>query len=172
MSAMHDAHYEAHWSSHMNLSIVNEVYISSNRYLLCIVGACFIRAKEANSKDILKDLVEMCKGVQHPTRGLFLRSYLCQVFNIVHVLYFLMNLPVCMELCLLYLLIPNSGSLCSKSFAEKELQSLMRLSEWFQELHSAYIPHLSIQCLGIHICALDVDLSKYNFTILVLLLGF
>ena len=21
----------------------------------------------------------MCKGVQHPTRGLFLRSYLCQV---------------------------------------------------------------------------------------------
>ena len=27
----------------------------------------------------LKDLVELCKGVQHPTRGLFLRSYLCQV---------------------------------------------------------------------------------------------
>jgi vacuolar protein sorting-associated protein 35 len=43
------------------------------------VGACFIRSKEANAKDILKDLVEMCKGVQHPTRGLFLRSYLCQV---------------------------------------------------------------------------------------------
>jgi hypothetical protein len=30
-------------------------------------------------QDILRDLVEMCKGVQHPTRGLFLRSYLCQV---------------------------------------------------------------------------------------------
>ena len=28
---------------------------------------------------MLKDLVEMCKGVQHPTRGLFLRAYLCQV---------------------------------------------------------------------------------------------
>lgn len=49
------------------------------RYLLCTVGSCFIRSKEAHAKDILKDLVEMCKGVQHPTRGLFLRSYLCQV---------------------------------------------------------------------------------------------
>jgi vacuolar protein sorting-associated protein 35 len=27
----------------------------------------------------LKDLVEMCRGVQHPTRGLFLRAYLVQV---------------------------------------------------------------------------------------------
>lgn len=27
-------------------------------------------------KDILKDLVEMCRGVQHPLRGLFLRNYL------------------------------------------------------------------------------------------------
>jgi hypothetical protein len=27
---------------------------------------------------VLKDLVEMTKGVQHPTRGLFLRAYLCQ----------------------------------------------------------------------------------------------
>ncbi len=42
------------------------------------MGSCFIRAKEARAKDILRDLVEMCKGVQHPTRGLFLRSYLCQ----------------------------------------------------------------------------------------------
>lgn len=84
------------------------------------MGACFIRAKEANSKDILKDLVEMCKGVQHPTRGLFLRSYLCQVLNIVYVLYFIINLPVCMEWALLCLLIADSGSLCSKSFAERK----------------------------------------------------
>ncbi|KAK9803789.1 hypothetical protein WJX73_008689 [Symbiochloris irregularis] len=48
-------------------------------YLLCMVGACFIRGGEGAARDILKDLVEMCKGVQHPTRGLFLRSYLCQV---------------------------------------------------------------------------------------------
>ena len=39
---------------------------------------CF-GALEAPAKDILKDLVEMCKGVQHPMRGLFLRNYLSQV---------------------------------------------------------------------------------------------
>lgn len=47
-------------------------------YLLCTVGACYIRSKQAPAKDMLRDMVEMCKGVQHPTRGLFLRAYLCQ----------------------------------------------------------------------------------------------
>jgi len=32
----------------------------------------------AAAKDILTDLVEMCRGVQHPMRGLFLRNYLAQ----------------------------------------------------------------------------------------------
>eukprot|EP01064_Diplonema_japonicum_P018104 TRINITY_DN267_c3_g1_i1.p1 TRINITY_DN267_c3_g1~~TRINITY_DN267_c3_g1_i1.p1 ORF type:complete len:819 (+),score=298.31 TRINITY_DN267_c3_g1_i1:47-2458(+) len=45
-------------------------------YLLITVGSVYIKSKEAPAKDILKDLVEMCKGVQHPTRGLFLRHYL------------------------------------------------------------------------------------------------
>lgn len=45
-------------------------------YLLCTVGSVYIKSKEAAAKDVLKDLVEMCKGVQHPTRGLFLRAYL------------------------------------------------------------------------------------------------
>jgi vacuolar protein sorting-associated protein 35 len=48
-------------------------------YLLITVGAVYIKTKEAPAKDILKDLVEMCKGVQHPTRGLFLRNYLSQL---------------------------------------------------------------------------------------------
>lgn len=48
-------------------------------YLLCTVGSVYIKSKEAPAKDILKDLVEMCRGVQHPIRGLFLRSYLSQV---------------------------------------------------------------------------------------------
>ncbi|XVE82455.1 hypothetical protein DITRI_Ditri16bG0005800 [Diplodiscus trichospermus] len=48
-------------------------------YLLCTVGSVYIKSKEAPSKDVLKDLVEMCRGVQHPVRGLFLRSYLAQV---------------------------------------------------------------------------------------------
>ena len=43
------------------------------------VGSVYIRSKEAPAKDVLKDLVEMCRGVQHPMRGLFLRSYLSQL---------------------------------------------------------------------------------------------
>jgi vacuolar protein sorting-associated protein 35 len=45
-------------------------------YLLCCIGSIYIVSKEAPAKDILRDLVEMCKGVQHPIRGLFLRNYL------------------------------------------------------------------------------------------------
>eukprot|EP00937_MAST-01D_sp_MAST-1D-sp2_P003658 g3658.t1 len=45
-------------------------------YLLITVGAVYIESREAAAKDILKDLVEMTKGVQHPMRGLFLRNYL------------------------------------------------------------------------------------------------
>ncbi|XP_038723808.1 vacuolar protein sorting-associated protein 35A-like isoform X2 [Tripterygium wilfordii] len=48
-------------------------------YLLCTVGSVYIKLNEAPSKDVLKDLVEMCRGIQHPLRGLFLRSYLSQV---------------------------------------------------------------------------------------------
>lgn len=47
-------------------------------YLLITVGAVYIKANEASRRDILKDLVEMCRGVQHPLRGLFLRNYLLQ----------------------------------------------------------------------------------------------
>lgn len=48
-------------------------------YLLCCAGSVYIESKEAPAKDILKDLVEMAKGVQHPIRGLFLRNYLTQI---------------------------------------------------------------------------------------------
>ncbi|KAL2319185.1 hypothetical protein Fmac_033061 [Flemingia macrophylla] len=48
-------------------------------YLLCTVGSVYMRCKDAPVRDVLKDLVEMCRAVQHPIRGLFLRSYLSQV---------------------------------------------------------------------------------------------
>ncbi|KAI4339940.1 hypothetical protein MLD38_024823 [Melastoma candidum] len=48
-------------------------------YLLCTVGSVYIKSKEAPAKDILKDLVEMCRAIQNPIRGLFLRSYLSQI---------------------------------------------------------------------------------------------
>jgi hypothetical protein len=31
--------------------------------------------QEYSRREILRDLVEMCRGVQHPLRGLFLRSF-------------------------------------------------------------------------------------------------
>lgn len=49
-----------------------------NSYLLVTVGTVYVKAKEGSRKDILRDLVEMCRGVQHPLRGLFLRNYLLQ----------------------------------------------------------------------------------------------
>uniref|UniRef100_A0A915N3F9 Vacuolar protein sorting-associated protein 35 n=1 Tax=Meloidogyne javanica TaxID=6303 RepID=A0A915N3F9_MELJA len=45
-------------------------------YLLITVGVVYIKSGESPSTDILHDLVEMCRGVQHPLRGLFLRNYL------------------------------------------------------------------------------------------------
>lgn len=48
-------------------------------YLLTTVAAVYIRSKKAPAKDILFDLVELCRGVQHPMRGLFLRNYLSQI---------------------------------------------------------------------------------------------
>ena len=47
-------------------------------YLLITVGTVYIKTNEYSRKDILRDLVEMCRGVQHPLRGLFLRNYLLQ----------------------------------------------------------------------------------------------
>ncbi|XP_077302985.1 vacuolar protein sorting 35 [Arctopsyche grandis] len=47
-------------------------------YLLITVGLVYIKTNSSHKRDLLKDLVEMCRGVQHPLRGLFLRNYLLQ----------------------------------------------------------------------------------------------
>ncbi|KAH1015164.1 hypothetical protein HUJ05_012933 [Dendroctonus ponderosae] len=47
-------------------------------YLLITVGLVYIKTNPCLRRDLLKDLVEMCRGVQHPLRGLFLRNYLLQ----------------------------------------------------------------------------------------------
>ena len=52
---------------------------TSSRYLLITVGSAYIRSQEVAAKDILYDLVEMCRGIQHPLRGLFLRNYLSEM---------------------------------------------------------------------------------------------
>lgn len=48
-------------------------------YLLATVASSYIKSKESPAKEILKDVSELCKGVQHPIRGLFLRYYLSQM---------------------------------------------------------------------------------------------
>mmetsp|Transcript_14588 Transcript_14588/g.2390 ORF Transcript_14588/g.2390 Transcript_14588/m.2390 type:complete len:86 (-) Transcript_14588:1745-2002(-) len=40
------------------------------------VGSVYIQTKDLPAKDLLKDMIEMAKGVQHPMRGLFVRYYL------------------------------------------------------------------------------------------------
>jgi len=41
-------------------------------------GSVYIKSQQAKAKDVLADLLEMVKGVQHPQRGLFLRYFLAQ----------------------------------------------------------------------------------------------
>lgn len=45
-------------------------------YLMIAVGTVYIETKEAQAKEILTDVLEMSKGIQHPIRGLFLRYYM------------------------------------------------------------------------------------------------
>lgn len=45
-------------------------------YLMITVGSVYMSMPDAPVKEIMKDMMEMTRGVQHPTRGLFLRHYL------------------------------------------------------------------------------------------------
>lgn len=47
-------------------------------YMMIVIGTAYMATKDAPSKEIMKDMIEMCRGVQHPIRGLFLRYYLSQ----------------------------------------------------------------------------------------------
>mmetsp|Transcript_10808 Transcript_10808/g.66751 ORF Transcript_10808/g.66751 Transcript_10808/m.66751 type:complete len:720 (-) Transcript_10808:375-2534(-) len=53
-------------------------HIVPRMYLICLVGCVLIKSKAETTKSILTELVEMTRGVQHPVRGLFVRSYLAQ----------------------------------------------------------------------------------------------
>ncbi|KAK6457986.1 vacuolar protein sorting-associated protein 35 [Scheffersomyces xylosifermentans] len=47
-------------------------------YMMIVIGTTYMSTKGAPTKEIMKDMIEMCHGVQHPIRGLFLRYYLSQ----------------------------------------------------------------------------------------------
>ncbi|GMG04420.1 hypothetical protein B5S33_g4904 [[Candida] boidinii] len=47
-------------------------------YLMITVGTVYMSVPDAPVKEVMKDMIEMCRGVQHPVRGLFLRYFLSQ----------------------------------------------------------------------------------------------
>lgn len=47
-------------------------------YMMIAVGTTLMDTESAPKSDLLRDMLEMCRGVQHPIRGLFLRYYLAQ----------------------------------------------------------------------------------------------
>lgn len=49
-------------------------------YLMILAASCCIRMKVIPAKKLIYDTLEMCKGIQHPMRGLFLRNFfICQM---------------------------------------------------------------------------------------------
>jgi vacuolar protein sorting-associated protein 35 len=50
-------------------------------YLLFTVAPAFIKAGHARARDVMRDLIELARGVQHPTRALFLRHFLLHIMK-------------------------------------------------------------------------------------------
>ena len=48
-------------------------------YLMISVGSVYMAVDNAPRRALMMDMLDMCKGVQHPTRGLFLRYYMQQM---------------------------------------------------------------------------------------------
>ncbi|KAI9607341.1 hypothetical protein H4Q26_005859 [Puccinia striiformis f. sp. tritici PST-130] len=73
--------YDAHVSGKHHLADLYELVqyagnIVPRLYLMITVGTVYMSIPDAPVKEIMKDMMEMTRGVQHPTRGLFLRHYL------------------------------------------------------------------------------------------------
>ncbi|TKY86080.1 hypothetical protein EX895_004905 [Sporisorium graminicola] len=73
--------YDAHSTGKHHLADLYELVqycgnIVPRLYLMITVGSVYMSIPDAPIKEIMKDVMEMSRGVQHPTRGLFLRHYL------------------------------------------------------------------------------------------------
>ncbi|KAI9492819.1 vacuolar protein sorting-associated protein 35 [Zychaea mexicana] len=72
---------EAHQSGRHHLADLYELVqyagnIVPRLYLMITVGAAYMGMGDAPIREIMRDMMEMSRGVQHPIRGLFLRHYL------------------------------------------------------------------------------------------------
>ncbi|TFK57726.1 vacuolar protein sorting-associated protein 35 [Heliocybe sulcata] len=73
--------YDAHVQSRHHLADLYELVqyagnIIPRLYLMMTVGSVYMSVPDAPTKEIMKDMMEMSRGVLHPIRGLFLRHYL------------------------------------------------------------------------------------------------
>lgn len=64
---------------HIYDSVQQAQSIIPRLYLTITAGRVYIDSGEINTKDIIFELLNMIKGVQNPTRGLFLRYYLLKM---------------------------------------------------------------------------------------------
>ncbi|KAI8062577.1 vacuolar protein sorting-associated protein 35 [Gongronella butleri] len=72
---------EAHQSGRHHLADLYELVqyagnLVPRLYLMITVGSAYMSQPDAPVIEILRDMMEMTRGVQHPIRGLFLRHYL------------------------------------------------------------------------------------------------
>ncbi|PCH33169.1 vacuolar protein sorting-associated protein 35 [Wolfiporia cocos MD-104 SS10] len=73
--------YDAHTQGKHHLADLYELVqyagnIVPRLYLMITVGSVYMSIPQAPVKEIMKDMMEMSRGVLHPIRGLFLRHYL------------------------------------------------------------------------------------------------
>jgi len=73
--------YDAHTQGRHYLADLYELVqyagnIIPRLYLMATVGSVYMSIPDAPVKEIMKDMMEMSRGVLHPIRGLFLRHYL------------------------------------------------------------------------------------------------
>jgi vacuolar protein sorting-associated protein 35 len=73
--------YDAHGAGKHHLADLYELVqyagnIIPRLYLMITVGSVYMSVPDAPVKEIMKDMMEMSRGVLHPIRGLFLRHYL------------------------------------------------------------------------------------------------
>ncbi|KAI8096910.1 vacuolar protein sorting-associated protein 35 [Halteromyces radiatus] len=72
---------EAHQAGRHHLADLYELVqyagnIVPRLYLMITVGSAYMSMPDAPVREIMRDMMEMTRGVQHPIRGLFLRHYL------------------------------------------------------------------------------------------------
>lgn len=59
-------------------AVQQAAHILPRMYLMVTAGSVYVRSGQASAHDVLGDLIECVKGVQHAQRGLFVRYYLVQ----------------------------------------------------------------------------------------------